>query len=440
MRHKKPLQSIIVILALAALTVLLAKTASAQVTYKTLYAFTGGADGNEYMDVVNGGNWFSSGLVFGADGALYGTTAAGGNYGYGVVFNLSPNPDGSWTESVLYSFTGGSDGAYPFAGLIFDNAGNLYGTTSGGGLPGCSNAYTTGCGVVFELTPNLDGTWTEAILYSFTGGADGAQPETRLAFDAFGNLYGTADARGLNSSGCGGYWGFNYDGGCGVAFELTPNPDGTWTQTVLHQFTGGADGAKQIGPVALDAAGNLYTTAQGGKTGNGAVLKLARIPTGWKGNILYSFKGLDDGGDPFSFTGLVFDGSGNLYGTTFWGQFPEAGTVFRLVPKNNGSSKWQLVHNFGTSNSYHPVAGVIFDSAGNLYGTTTSGGPRNLGEVFMITPGPNGGAEFTVLYDFSNQPLSCPFSLILDAAGNLYGTTCSSNTGAGGVFEIIRQQ
>lgn len=436
MRPEKSLQIIIAILALALVTLLLTSPASAQITYKTLYAFSGGADGNEYVvNVFNGNNWFSSGLIFGTDGALYGTTAAGGTYGYGVVFSLSPNSNGSWTENVLYSFTGGSDGAYPFAGLIFDAAGNLYGTTSGGGLPGCSNAYTTGCGVVFELTPNLNGTWSEQILYSFTGGADGAQPEARLTFDAAGNLYGSADARGLNSWGCPGPYSF-YDGGCGVVFELTPNSDGTWNETVLHRFTGGVDGGQQIGPVALDPAGNLYTTAQWGKTGNGVVLEMANTPTGWKASIPYSFKGLADGVDPFSFTGLVFDSAGNLYGTTYWGPFPEAGTVFRLVPRPKGGWKWELLHNFGTSNSYHPVAGVIFDSAGNLYGTTTSGGASNLGEVFMISPGPNGGAKFTVLYDFSNAPLSGPFSLILDSAGNLYGTTYSSDNGAGGVFEI----
>jgi uncharacterized repeat protein (TIGR03803 family) len=431
MRHTKSSRIIIAILALATATLLLASTASAQFTYKTLYAFTGGADGNEYP----GYSWFSSGLVFDTAGNLYGTTAAGGAYGYGVVFKLTPNSDGSWTESVLYSFTGGADGADPFAGLIFDSAGNLYGTTVSGGLASCSQWFTQGCGLVFELTPNLDGTWNEEVLYSFTGGKDGANPMAVLALDSAGNLYGTADRGGKSK--CDQYG----QSGCGALFELSPNSDGTWTESTLYDFTGGVDGSPQFGPVVLDSAGNLYTTAQNGKYDWGVILELPRNPGGgWgKGRILHTLRGLADGGDAFSFTGLVFDSAGNLYGTTFWGPFPEAGTVFRLIPTTKGPWKWELVHNFGTSNSYHPVAGVIFDSAGNLYGTTVVGGTSNLGEVFMISPDMNGGAKFTVLYDFSNQPLNEPFSLILDAAGNLYGTTFSSNIGAGGVFELARQ-
>ena len=241
--------------------------------YKVLHKFTGGADGNEFMEVTGEGNWFSSGLLLDVTGNLFGVTAAGGAYGFGVVFKLAPNTDGTWSQSVLYSFTGGADGGYPFAGLISDSAGDLYGTTSGGGSGSCSNAYTQGCGVVFELAPNLDGSWTESVLYSFTGGADGAQPEARLTFDPAGNLYGTTDAGGVRlSAPCPGPFSDNYDNGCGVAFELTPNSDGTWTESVLHAFTAHNDGQGQIGPLTLDAAGNLYGTAQGGKNGQGVVL------------------------------------------------------------------------------------------------------------------------------------------------------------------------
>jgi len=401
--------------------------------YHVLYEFTGGADGNEFMEVTNEGNWFSSGLVFDTAGNLYGTTAAGGAYGYGVVFKLAPNSDGSWTESVLHSFTGGADGAYPFAGPIFDTAGNLYGTTSGGGSGSCSNAYTQGCGVVFELTPNLDGSWTESVLHSFTGGVDGAQPEARLTFDAAGNLYGTTDAGGVQSGPCGNS---TYSGGCGVAFKLTPNSDGRWTESLLHGFTGGWDGGTEIGPLTFDAEGNLYGTAQGGKYGQGVVFRLTPVAGTWKETVLHAFpyQGTD-GADPFSFTGLVFDAAGNLYGTTFWIPTFGGGSVFKLTPTSSGPWKWSLVHSFGPANANHPVAGVVLDGAGNIYGTDVSGGIGD-GIVFKVTPTSGGGWTYTVLHTFLNQPLSCPFSLIIDATGNLYGTGCSSNLGAGGVFEI----
>jgi len=185
---------------LTALTMILVLGSNVQAAsnYKVLYSFTGGADGNEFMWVTGAGNWFSSGLVRDGTGSLYGATATGGAYGYGVVFKLTPGSGERWTETVLYNFTGGTDGAYPFAGLVFDIVGNLYGTASGGGSGSCSNSYTSGCGVAFELTPNLDGSWTESVIYSFTGGADGAQPEARLTFDAAGNLYGTTNAGGLH--------------------------------------------------------------------------------------------------------------------------------------------------------------------------------------------------------------------------------------------------
>jgi uncharacterized repeat protein (TIGR03803 family) len=423
---------------IAVVILALAPSVSAASNYKVLYKFTGGADGNEFMEVTGEGNWFSSGLVFDAAGNLYGATAAGGAYGYGVIFKLVPNTDGTWTESVLYSFTGGPDGAYPFAGPIFDSAGNLYGTTSGGGFGSCSNAYTKGCGVVFELAPNLDGSWTESVLYSFTGGADGAQPEARLTFDTAGNLYGTTDAGGLHLSGPCPYnpFGYNYDNGCGVAFQLTPNSDGSWTESVLHRFTGGWDGGTEIGPLIFDAAGNLYGTAQGGKYVQGVVFKLTLAAGSWKETILHAFTYRnEDGADPLSFTGLVFDSAGNLYGTAFWIPTFGGGEVFKLTPTSSGPWKWSVVHSFGPANMNHPVAGVILDSAGNIYGTTVSGGVGD-GIVFKVTPKSGGGWKYAVLHIFMNNPLSCPFSLILDPRGNMYGTSCYSDVGAGGAFEI----
>ena len=436
MRRKQLLRTFKGMLAILAMVLIFQGGAWAASNYKVLYSFTGGADGNEFMWVTGEGNWFSSGLVTDQTGTFYGTTAAGGTYGYGVVFQLTPGSGGSWTETVLYSFTGGTDGAYPFAGVVFDTAGNLYGTTSGGGSGSCSNSYTSGCGVVFELTPNLDGSWTEDVIYSFTGGADGAQPEARLTFDASGNLYGTTNGGGKHLSSPCPYnpFGGQYDNGCGVVFELSPNGDGTWTENVLHRFTGKWDGGPEVSPVIFDAAGNLYGTAQGGKY-QGVAFKLTPSSTGWTESILHNFTGGKDGGDPFSFTGLVFDAAGNVYGTTFWLPNFGGGTVFKLTPTATGRWKWSLVHSFGTANAYHPVAGVILDADGNVYGTATSGGAYGSGVVFEVVPTTGGGWKYTVLHNFRNE-LSCPFSLMMGAGDTLYGSACYSDNGAGGIFEI----
>jgi uncharacterized repeat protein (TIGR03803 family) len=343
-------------------------------TYSILHVFEG-SDGDRPL----------AGLVFDAGGNLYGTTFQGGAstvcpLGCGVVFKLAPNPDGTWTESVLYSFTGGADGSSPQAGLIFDAAGNLYGTTVGGGdWDNCGS----GCGVVFKLAPNPDGTWTYSVLYSFTG-ADGGGPVAGLIFDAAGNLYGTADVGG-NIRDC--------IVGCGVVFKLAPNPDGTWTESVLYSFTGGADGRFVKAGLIFDAAGNLYgTTAFGGDMqdcggGCGVVFMLAPNPDGtWTYSVLYSFTGGADGGGPVA--GLIFGAAGNLYGTSSAGGNIRdcnvgCGVVFKLVPTSIGWSE-KVLHSF-TGVGLYPQAPVIFDPAGNLYGTTGFG-TNNSGLVFKITP------------------------------------------------------
>ena len=200
------------------------------------------------------------------------------------MFKLAPNPDGTWTERVLYSFTGGADGLIPLAGLVFDAAGNLYGTTGYGGADGS--------GVVFKLAPNPDGTWTESVLYSFTGYADGSIPGAGLIFDPTGNLYGTTTSGGPFSAG-------ECPAGCGVVFKLAPNPDGTWTESVLHSFTG-ADGQYPRAGLVFDVAGNLYGTTNGGGPDNdGVVFKLKPNLDGtWTESVLYSFKDGADGGFP----------------------------------------------------------------------------------------------------------------------------------------------
>jgi uncharacterized repeat protein (TIGR03803 family) len=274
---------------------------------KVLYVFTGGADGSS-----------ATNLVFDTKGNLYATTVYGGAFGWGVVFELSPNLDGTWTQSVLYNFTGGSDGGHSVGGMIFDAAGNLYGTTYWGGSGGCVNR----CGTVFKIAPNADGTWTESVLYMFTGHKDGANAQHNLSFDAAGNLYGAT------------LWGDYYQGcennSCGSVFELTPNADGSWTIHVLHTFTGGKDGGGPFGSLVMDAVGNLYgTAAYGGAHGYGGAFKLAPKPTGGWVEAGISFNGRPSA---VPWGGLTFDSSGNLYGTTFGDGSPSLGSVYEITP------------------------------------------------------------------------------------------------------------
>ena len=293
-----------------------------------------------------------------------------------MVFKLAPNPDGTWTESVLHSFTL-ADGADPLCTLIFDAAGNLYGTTFFGG------AHNQG--TVFKLAPNSDGTWTESVLLSFTG-PDGAGPSAGLTFDADGNLYGTTNYGG--PAGCTIGTGVM----CGVVFKLAPNSDGTWTESVLHSFlTSGADGAGPYAGLTLDAAGNLYgTTVQGGSAactdGCGVVYKLAPSLGGTcTESVLHSFTGGADGAGPWA--GLVFDAAGNLYGTAIQGGSAACtngcGVVFKLTPTASGWSETVVRTFLGLAKN--PLAPVIFDPKGNLFGTTSTGS-TNFGAVFEITP------------------------------------------------------
>jgi uncharacterized repeat protein (TIGR03803 family) len=255
---------------------------------------------------------------------LYGTTTAGGanacisDLGCGTVFKLAANPDGTYTETVLHHFAGGNDGEYPFSGLIADGAGSLYGTTYYGGGNGC---YGYGCGTVFEMTPNSDGTYTVSALHRFSGGRDGQHPYAGLLADADGHLFGTT-SEGGDDRAC-----LN---GCGTVFKLTPNADGTYTESVLHSFAGGAYGQFPIAGLMADGAGNLYgTTYEGGGTSCsgwcGTVFTLS--PTGIL-RVLHSFNGADGG---HATAGLIADAGGNLYGTTRQGGSYGYGTVFTMT-------------------------------------------------------------------------------------------------------------
>lgn len=377
---------------------LLAPLAAAQAksSYKLLYVFTGKS---------NSGATPSGGLVRDQAGNLYGATDG---YRAGNVFKLAP--DG--TETVLYSFRGGSDGALPIGALLTDNAGNLYGTTIEGGGTGCLGQQ--GCGTVFKLAP--DG--NETVLYAFQGGSDGNAPSGSLISDAQGNLYGTTTWGG--GTGCSNL-------GCGSVFEIAPSG----TETVLHPFTGGSDGEWPGGGVIADSAGNLYGTTQyGGGTGCGGpgcgtVFKLA-AGSGSE-TILYAFTGGNDGEGPVG--SLIADSAGNLYGTTGEAGTYGFGNVFKIAPDGSEIVLYAFQHG---RDGWGSAGSLILDASGNLYGTTAFGGKckrsPHCGTVFKLAP--NGQEK--VLHDFvGKEGLRPNPGLIADTNGNLYGTT---SQGGGGCF------
>jgi uncharacterized repeat protein (TIGR03803 family) len=377
---------------------------------RVLYSFNNGADGG----------YPQASLVMDTRGNLYGTTYGGGGaYGKGTVFQLSHKVGGGWAETVLYSFCSQEycgDGANPRAGLIFDAAGHLYGTTQNG-------RGGNGYGVVFELRQQGVRLWTEKGLHGFSGLGDGGDPTAGLIFDAAGNLYGT-------TVGGGAYFG-------GTVFELSPTASGGWTYKVLHSFA-----ALDQGPwagVIIDSSGNLYgTTSTGGAYGYGKVFELSpQAGGGWMEQVLYSFNG-GDGSSPF--TGLIFDTVGNLYGTTGQGGAHGMGTVFELTPGAGGWTE-QLLHDFNGSDGSGPSSGLTIDAYGNLYGTTGGGGTYGNGTVFELLPQAGGGWTEKVLHSFHpkyhNDGVNPDAGLIMDAHGNLYGTTYQGGAyGYGTVFEI----
>jgi uncharacterized repeat protein (TIGR03803 family) len=305
------------------------------------------------------------------------------------------------SERVLFNFFGtpfgdSTTGNTPVAGLIRDASGNLYGTTA---LGGDFNGIQEG-GVVFKVSPR----GKETVLHTFTGN-DGQGPAAGLLMDANGNLYGTTAGGGAAND--------------GVVFRVTPHG----RETVLHSFAGG-DGATPMAGVIVDAGGNLYGTTRFGGAGNeGVVFKLS--PSG-KETVLYSFTGGDDGSEPLA--GLVRDGNGNFYGTTSEGGANNAGVVFKLTPRGRETVLYSFT---GGDDGGLPRAGLILDADGNLYGTTSEGGPANDGVVFKLSPG---GRE-TVLYSFTGgNDGAFPFGgVIRDTNGNLYGTANSGGVAKNGV-------
>ena len=380
--------AVVIVLVLACMG---ARSASGQAVQKpkvtTLYTFTGGSDGGSPY----------AGLIRDAAGNLYGATFAGGSANLGTLFKISK----AGKETVLYSFTGKPDGEHPTSDLLMDNAGNLYGANYEGGA--------SGFGAIFKFSKS----GKESLVYSFGSGTDGEYPGSGLIQDAAGNLYGTT--------------GYGGKSGNGTVFKISK----TGKETILHSFTG-TDGQYPFSTLLRDSAGNLYGTASsGGASAKGTVFKLS--PKG-KVTVLHSFADGTDGASPYA--GLVQDSQGNFYGTTYYGgagcQGYDCGTIFKTTPKG----KTTILHAFGLSDGHYPDFGTLArDAAGNLYGTTYAGGTDDMGVVFKLT---SKGKE-TILYTFTGGtdegfPVA---GLIQDPTGNLYGVTLGNPpTTYGTVFKL----
>lgn len=369
-------------------------------------------------------------LIFDADGNLYGVTFEGGlaepkhcDSGCGTVFELSKTPDGGWRRTTLYKFRGGTDGGLPYAGLTIDGLGNLYGT---------AYASASGSGVVFELSLQPSGRRQFSVIHEFTGtfgqGLDGGHPQAKLLLDAAGNLYGTASSGGTFGTG---------PTTAGVVFELSPNPSGSWTETVLHNFTGGSDGGQPESGLIFDALGNMYsaTVAGGdlskcGGDGCGVVYELSPSSHGWTETVLHNFNNLDGS---FAFGNLVFDVAGNLYGAAASGGNPSGccGVIYELSPLG-GTWTETVLDKFNPGNEFnggYRGAGpfdLTMDVAGNLYGATYDGGRTGAyaGVVFKLSQTPTGWVE-TVLHAFygNSDGRNPGGGVTFDSEGNLYGVT-----------------
>jgi uncharacterized repeat protein (TIGR03803 family) len=398
------------ILAISAVALALTETAAAG--EKVLFDFNG-----------SNGNAPYGALIADASGNLYGTTTGGGAYSFGTVFELVPKAKGGWSSEILHSFNDdGVDGIAPYTRLVFDAAGNLYGTTNNGG--------SNNVGTVFELTPTQNGAWNETIVYSFENNeVDGTYPYGGLILNSSGKLYGTTSEGGVN---------FN-----GTVFELKPGKAGKWTETILHNFDF-TDGISPYAGLVFDASGNLYgATYAGGTYGYGTAFKLAPKKSGdWDETVIFNFNGQNATGDA-PYATLIFDTAGNLYGTTVFGGTYDSGMVFELTPQGGGEWSETIEHSFEPSNwdGGNPFGGLVMDAAGNLYGTTNLGGRYNYGTVFELTP--KAGGEWTekqlhVFNDNGRDGYNPYCTLLSDSAGNLYGVAYQGGThNDGTVFEIL---
>jgi len=388
----------------AAAILCMATGSEAAVKETTLYSFTGGNDGS----------FPHAGVIGDSKGNLYGVTSSGGANHAGAIFELSPPAEGqtAWTQTTLYSFTGGSDGSNPQAALMMDAKGNLYGTTYSGGA--------SGNGVVFELAHHKHkGTWTYRNLWSFTGGNDGGVPVGSLTMDSAGNLYGSTTQGGT--------------GVVGTVFELSPNGK-AWSESVLYNFTGNNDGGEPMGNVLIGKDGNLYgTTAGYGQFNYGVVYKLTAQGGGnWGFSVLPAFAGGSDGEVPRD--GLIQDANGTLYGATA-GFSNSYGNVFQM---NTDGSNYNVIYTITGGQGFTgngPWQTVSLGADGTIYGTTYADGASSFGEVFQLTPQTGNSWSSKVLYTFpGGAGGQYSYSKVwLDKVGRLYGTTYGV-AGQGGFF------
>jgi len=384
-------------------------------TFTSVYSFTGQSG--------DGASPFAA-ITVGPGGVLYGTTGYGGIFGAGTVYQLTPN-GGGWTEAVLYSFTGGADGAYPQSGVILGPGGVLYGTTSAGG--------SAGMGTVYQLTPGAGGAWTETVLHSFSG-SDGGYPYATPTLASSGALYGSTELGGAM--------------GYGAVFALMPPtaPGGAWTETLLYNFAGGADGSFPYAGLAVDSKGNLYgTTIFGGASQKGTVFKLTpptKAGKPWTETLLHSFTGSDGA---FPFAGLIIGPSGALFGTTTGGVTAGYGTAFMLTPPTSGGAWTQTILRAFTPGpkGTSPHAALTAGPSGTLLGTDLASGSApsfaGYGVVFQLTPAGGGIWNETVLYTFQggSDGGDPDAALVAGPGGTYYGATMrGGNSGLGTVFAV----
>lgn len=403
-------------------TVVVMMTSAVQVaqaqTYNVIYNFTGQADGGQPF----------SGVTVDAGSVLYGTTFAGGGIGrFGTIFRLR-NSGSGWVLNPLYAFRGGSDGAGPVARPVVGPDGALYGSTSAGGGYTCLNVSGyDGCGTIYKLvplsheSPLVLSTWLSNTLYRFSG-SDGSYPQGDLTFDSSGNIYGVATAGGSAAY--------------GLIYSLTSS-GGQWTENILYQAQGDGDGEYPWGGVTFDQSGNLYGVfLQNGPYSYGAIYKLAPSGSGWTESTVhgFTFQG-HDGATPQG--GLISDPSGNLYGTTVHSP-GGGGTVFELTSQGGGNWSYNYLYGLSGGIDLGPQDKLVMDSNGNLYGTTFGDGLYGFGSVFKLTATESGWI-YSSLHDFTGgtdggNPMC---SLVFDTAGNLYGTASDGGAnGLGVVFQI----
>ena len=418
----------IAFLVVLALVLALVGQSSAQFQEKVVYKFLGSPDGSGP----------AASLVSDAAGNLYGTTADGGiEFSCcGTIFQLSPpaTVGGSWSETVLYQFQGGSDGAAPLGTLIFDKLGNLYGTTGGGGDDAVGST-------IFELSPpsTPGAVWTKTTLFTFSGNQ--YLVAGKLVMDADGNLYGTSEAGGSHNA--------------GIVFELVaPKTVGTpWAERILYDFHAFAGDGFGPGPDLLLRGGILYGTTGGGGTANqGTVFSLTRKPGLWTETILHSFTG-SEGENPRG--GLIMDSAGNLFGTaqgtntSFCITSTDCGAIYELSPPAIAGDPWQETTLFrftSLSTGADPYAALWRNQDGILYGTTIYGGNggnqgRNLGTVFKLVPPTITGGDWTevVLHYFRGVAAgdgNNPTGALIWSNGAFYGTTGGNGVGNGAVFSL----